>query len=178
MRSRFHTAEGLMVLTVLIGFKITGFGQTNGIPNRFIDYDGFLTNAAKVAVVRNERRVSEDRFIEMARETDTIVFDARSDDKYERLHVKGARHLSFPEITEAELAKMFPSKATRILIYCNNNFLNAPNTFATKAPAASLNIHTFNTLYNYGYTNVHELGPLIDIRNSRLQFEGTQVKKP
>ena len=63
---------------------------------------------------------------------------------------------------------------TRILIYCNNNFLNAPDTFPPKAAAASLNIHTFNTLYNYGCTNLYELGPLIDIRKAKLKFEGTQ----
>ena len=69
-------------------------------------------------------------------------------------------------------------KSTRILIYCNNNFLNAPDTFATKAAPASLNIHTFNTLYSYGYTNIYELGPLIDIRKAKLAFEGTQVRAP
>jgi hypothetical protein len=47
-----------------------------------------------------------------------------------------------------------------------------------KAPAASLNIHTFNTLYNYGYTNVYELAPLIDIRKAKLRFEGTQLEAP
>jgi hypothetical protein len=122
--------------------------------------------------------VSEDQFIAMSADPGTVIFDARSDDKYARLHLKGAKHLSFPEITAAELAKVFPTKSTRILIYCNNNFLNAPNTFASKAPAASLNIHTFNTLYSYGYTNVYELGPLIDIRKARLRFEGTQSEKP
>jgi hypothetical protein len=112
----------------------------------------------------------------MASQPGTIVFDARSDDKYQKLHIKGARHLSFPEITEPELAKVFSAKSNRILIYCNNNFLNAPDSFATKAPSASLNIHTFNTLVSYGYTNVYELGPLLDIRTTKLSFEGTQVR--
>jgi hypothetical protein len=167
---------GLIVAVILS--SAGGYAQTHNIPNRLIDYDGFLTNASKVALLRNERRISEDQFIRMAQEPGTIVFDARSDDKYKGLHIKGARHLSFPEITEAELAKVFPSKGTRILIYCNNNFLNAPNTLASKAPAASLNIHTFNTLYSYGYTNVYELGPLIDIKKTKLQFEGMQIKAP
>ncbi len=114
----------------------------------------------------------------MATEPGTVIFDARSDDKYARLHIAGAKHLSFPEITADELAKIFPAKSTRILIYCNNNFLNAPRSFATKAAPASLNIHTFNTLFNYGYTNVYELGPLIDIRKAKLKFEGTQLKMP
>ena len=51
-------------------------------------------------------------------------------------------------------------------------------TIAAKAAAAALNIHTFNTLYNYGYTNVYELGPLIDVRKAKLQFEGTSVPEP
>ncbi|HWX20522.1 MAG TPA: rhodanese-like domain-containing protein [Candidatus Binatia bacterium] len=157
---------------------LPAYAQTNNIPNRLIDYNTFLAQAADVGRLRSERRVTEDQFIEMAAEPGTVVFDARSDDKYARLHIKGAKHLSFPEITADELAKVFPSKSNRILIYCNNNFLNAPNTFATKAPTASLNIHTFNTLYSYGYTNVYELGPLIDVRKAKLRFEGTQLEKP
>jgi rhodanese-like protein len=152
--------------------------ETNNIPNRLIDYDTFLAHAADVGRLRNERRLTEENFIEMSASPGTIVFDARSDDKYTKLHIKGAKHLSFPEITADELAKVFPNKATRILIYCNNNFLNAPNTFAAKSATASLNIHTFNTLYSYGYTNVYELGPLIDIRKAKLRFEGTQSEAP
>jgi hypothetical protein len=37
--------------------------------------------------------------------------------------------------------------------------------------SASLNIYTFNVLHSYGYTNVYELGPLIDIRAARIPFE-------
>jgi len=158
--------------------ELAANAETNQIPNRLIDYEGFLNHAAEVGHLRNQRRVSEDKFIEMAAEPGTIIFDARSDDKYAKLHIKGAKHLSFSEITAAELEKIFPNKSTCILIYCNNNFLNAPNTFASKASAASLNIHTFNTLYNYGYTNVYELGPLIDIKKARLPFEGTQLNSP
>jgi len=152
--------------------------QTNSIPNRLVDYDTFLAHAADIGRLRNERRVSEEKFIEMAAEPKTVIFDVRSDDRYKKLHIKGARHLNFTEITAPELAKVFPDKSTRILIYCNNNFLNAPNNFAEKAASASLNIHTFNTLYSYGYTNVYELGPLIDIRKAKLRFEGTQLQSP
>ena len=49
----------------------------------------------------------------------------------------------------------------------------APDTFGRKeAPAASLNIHTLNVLYAYGYENVYELGPLLDVRKTRIPFEG------
>ena len=149
--------------------------QTNKISNPLVDYDTFLSHAADIGKLRSERRVTEEQFVQMSAQPGTIVFDARSDDKYKMLHIKGARHLSFPEITAAELGKVFPDKSTRVLIYCNNNFLNSPVAFATKAASASLNIHTFNTLASYGYTNVYELGPLIDIKKSKLSFEGTLV---
>ena len=177
-RILLHLSVGLAISLGTLLFPAAAFAQTNGIANPLINYDTFLAHAADVGRLRNERRVSEQRFIEMAAESGTIIFDARSDDKYQKLHIAGAKHLSFPEITAAELNKLFPKKSTRILIYCNNNFLNAPDSFATKAPSASLNIHTFNTLYSYGYTNVYELGPLIDIRKAKLVFEGTQARQP
>jgi hypothetical protein len=169
--------KSVMMCAVAI-FTSAVYAETNDISNRLIDYDAFLAQAADVGRLRNERRVTEEQFIKMSAEPGTVIFDARSDDKYAKLHIKGAKHLSFPEITAGELAKVLPTKSTRILIYCNNNFLNAPNTLASKAPAASLNIHTFNTLYNYGYTNVYELAPLIDIRKAKLRFEGTQLEAP
>jgi phage shock protein E len=174
LHARF-TFGTLLIITVAVLAGPT-FAQTNAIPNRLIDYETFLAHASDIGRMRMERRVTEQQFLGMAAQPDTVVFDARSDDKYQKLHIKGARHLSFPEITEPELGKVFPGKSTRILIYCNNNFLNAPDTFATKAPAASLNIHTFNTLISYRYTNVFELGPLLDVHKTKIPFEGTQAK--
>ena len=155
---------------------VSATAETNSIPNRLIDYQTFLAKAGEVGRLRMERRVTEEQFIAMSREPGTVVFDARSDDKYQRLHIKGAKHLDFTEITSDNLAKVISSKSSRILIYCNNNFLNEPTAFAAKAPAASLNIHTFNTLVNYGYSNVYELGPLVDIRKTKIEFEGTQLR--
>jgi hypothetical protein len=166
------------LVCVVVSTVLASSGETNNIPNPLIDYDTFLVHASDVGRLRSERRVTQEQFLAMSSDPGTIIFDARSDDKYARLHIKRARHLSFSDITASELAKIFPAKSTRILIYCNNNFLNAPNTFASKAPTASLNIHTFNTLYSYGYTNVFELGPLIDISRAKLIFEGTQMKAP
>jgi 3-mercaptopyruvate sulfurtransferase SseA len=142
------------------------------IPNRLINYDQFLRDARTVATLRTERRITEDEFLRMARDPATIILDARSTEKYRQLHIKGAKHLSLPDITAAELARIIPNKSTRILIYCNNNFDNEPIAFPTKAPAASLNIYTFNTLYSYGYENVYELGPVINTTQSKLPFEG------
>jgi phage shock protein E len=149
--------------------------EENGLPNPLIDYNGFLDNAVKVRALRNQRRISEADFLRLAAEPGTIIFDARSDSKFAMLHVQGAKHLSLPDVTADELARIIPSKATRLLIYCNNNFNNEPQALPPKAVAASLNLYTFNTLYSYGYTNIYELGPLIDINKSILPFEGSLV---
>jgi len=162
----------------VVAVSLAACGETNNIPNALIDYDTFLARAADVGRLRNEHRLTEEQFIAMSEEPGTVIFDARSDDKYAALHIKTAKHLNFSDTTASELAKIFPAKSTRILIYCNNNFLNAPNTFAAKAITASLNIHTFNTLFSYGYTNVYELGPLIDIKKAKLAFEGSRLKTP
>lgn len=168
----------IFVLSLVIATLCRGLAvEQKQIPNRMIDYSGFLENASAVAQLREKRRVSEEDFIRMASEVGTIIFDARSDAKFALLHIKNATHLSLPDVTATELAKIVPDKSTRILIYCNNNFANEPTALPGKAPAASLNLYTFNTLYSYGYKNVYELGPLIDIRQSAFSFEGSLVRK-
>jgi len=139
--------------------------------NPSIDMNGFLKVSQEAAALRLRHRVSEDDFIRMSRMPGTLILDARSHDKYDLLHVKGAVNLSFPDIAVASLARTIPDKSTRILIYCNNNFLNAPNAFPSKLATASLNLSTFIALYNYGYRNVYELGPTLDVHQTRIQFE-------
>jgi phage shock protein E len=153
-------------------FAVTASAED--IPNRLIDYDAFQKNVLEVAMRRENRRITEAQFIRMSADKSTIVLDARSERMFARLHVKGARNLSLPDITAEELARIIPSKSTRILIYCNNNFLNEPEAFPSKNAAASLNVHTFSVLNAYGYTNVFELGPLLDIRKSKIRFEGSR----
>ena len=136
--------------------------------NLNIDMNGFLKDANEAAVQRQTHRVSEDEFIRMSREPGTIVLDARSHTKFELMHVQGAINLSFPDIDMESLEKVLPDKTARILIYCNNNFGGEKNAFPTKAPAASLNLSTYVTLYGYGYRNVYELAPFIDVHVTKL----------
>lgn len=140
-------------------------------PNPQIDMDGFIRSATEAARHRATRRVSEEEFLRMSRESGTLVLDARSRQKYDELHFKGAVNLSYPDIAVDSLKALIPDKGTRILIYCNNNFRNADGPFPSKLPAASLNLSTYTALYTYGYRNVYELGPLIDIRKTKLPFE-------
>ncbi len=145
-------------------------GQGRDIPNRLIDYPGFMAVAQEVWDLREERRLSEEEFIEMSKQEGTIILDTRSVAKYQEAHVAGAVHLNFSDISEKALQKVIPSQQTRVLIYCNNNFENAQESFPTKRARASLNIPTFITLYVYGYRNIYELGPVVDPSSSKLSF--------
>jgi len=145
--------------------------------NPKIDMPGYLAVANEAAAYRESHRVSEEEFIRMAAEPGTIVLDARSAAKFDELHIRGALNLSFPDITVDSLQRLLPDQATRILIYCNNNFSNAPGPFPDKAARASLNLSTYIALYSYGYRNVYELAPLIDIRTSKLTFDGSTLSR-
>ncbi|MEO7099748.1 MAG: rhodanese-like domain-containing protein [Luteolibacter sp.] len=145
-------------------------------PNPLIDYRGFVMTSTGLGKVHEERRVSEEKFIAMAAEPGTVILDARSTDKFQNIHIKGALHLPFTDFTEDALKKIIPDKTTRILIYCNNNFKNEPANFASKSATVSLNIQTFINLHTYGYENVYELAPLLDVKTTKIQFEGSIVK--
>ncbi|MHC2069424.1 rhodanese-like domain-containing protein [Bremerella sp. T1] len=144
--------------------------------NPQIDYQGFLKQAQEVAQVREKRRISEAEFLRMLEDSETVFLDARSKAMYDLLHVKGAVHISLPDMTEEDLAKVIPDKQTKVVIYCNNNFKNEPTAFATKAPVASLNLNTYNTLYSYGYRNIYELKPLLDRKTTKIPFAGSLVE--
>ena len=145
-------------------------GQNDRIPNPAIDMKSYLRLAKEAAKHRESRRLTEDEFIRMSQEPGVIILDARSKARFDELHIAGAINLSFPDITVASLESTLPDKNARILIYCNNNFRNAELAFPTKAAPASLNISTYISLYTYGYRNVYELGPLLDVKATKLEL--------
>ncbi len=161
----------ILVLGFLSAFQLVA-GEAR---NPAIEYSGFAKLTQELEPVRAKNRVSEEDFLKMASEPGTVVFDARSTDKFKRIHVKGALHLAFTDFTEEALQKVIPDKTTRILIYCNNNFDKDPVGFARKTAEVALNIQTFINLHAYGYKNVYELGPLLDVKTTRIPFEGTSV---
>jgi phage shock protein E len=143
---------------------LTGIAHANPA----IDMKGYLEVSREAAAHRQSRLVSEEEFLRMSREPGTVILDARSRDQYDELHVKDAINLSFPDIAIESLKSAIPDKRTRILIYCNNNFANAEGPFPAKIARASLNLSTYIALYSYGYRNVYELAPLIDLKASKL----------
>jgi phage shock protein E len=170
-----HHPRSVVVLAGLCVYcaALSAAEQRAPIVNPAIDVQAYLRVAGAATEHRESHRLSEDEFIRMSREPGTTILDARSKEKFDELHVKGALNLSFPDIAVGSLEALLPDKAARILIYCNNNFSNAESPFPSKLPSASLNLPTYIKLYDYGYRNVYELGPLLDVRATRIEFESS-----
>jgi hypothetical protein len=171
-----------LLATLALFATVSAFAQ--GVPgsdapiiNPAIDQDAYRRVVGDALGHRAHHRLSEAEFIAMSREPGTVVLDARSSAKFDELHVAGAINLSFPDLAIESLARMLPDKDARILIYCNNNFSGAAGPFPSKLPSASLNLPTYVALYDYGYRNVYELGPLIDIAASAIVFEGSTARE-
>ncbi|MCH7224960.1 rhodanese-like domain-containing protein [Verrucomicrobiaceae bacterium E54] len=162
----------------------------------FKDFEGLVAEAGKH---RADRLVDLDTFLKMSREPGVIILDTRSQFRFDRIHVKGAKHLNFSDFTQANLAEVIPTFETTVLIYCNNNFEGNQTDFASKialprpkgrvTPAEqfsvqerpimmALNIPTYVNLYGYGYRKVYELHELVDVKDPRIIFEGSIVDKP
>ena len=154
---------------------VTSAIATDEIPNQLIDYRGFKKIVFEAARERESHRLTEKQFLQAMLDKDTIILDARSASKYALRHVKGAVNLPFTDFTEDSLARVIPSKATKVLIYCNNNFEGSDTAFPAKAPAASLNLSTYTSLRAYGYTNIFELGPLLNVRATVIPFAGAEL---
>jgi hypothetical protein len=156
----------MRAIPLLIALISTATLAQSPPPNPRIDPHGFLSVTTHAMKHRENRRLSETDFLRMSKEPDAVVLDARSAEKFREMHIEGAVNLSFPDITAESLARLAPDKSTRILIYCNNNFTGATRAFPIKLPTASLNLSTFTALYDYGYRNVYELGPNVDVKKT------------
>jgi hypothetical protein len=148
---------------------------TGPIPNPLIDYKEFQKIVAVSASERESHRLTEPQFIAAMADKSAVLLDARSASKYGLRHIRGAVSLPFTDFTADTLARVIPAKDTKILIYCNNNFVGSPVSFASKMPSASLNISTYTSLRSYGYTNIFELGPLLNVRTTAIPFAGTEL---
>lgn len=170
--------------------------QSTNFPRARVSFDDFKQLVAEVEPHRAHRLIDFDTFLKMSAQPGVIVLDTRSADRYARIHLKGARHLSFTDFTQTALGQVIPSFDTTILIYCNNNFDGDPVNFASKIalprPSASnvaaaqfrnqakplmmaLNIPTYINLYGYGYREVYELNELVKVTDPRAVFEGSAV---
>lgn len=184
------------------------FGQSKKHKQAKVSFDDFKELVSAVEPHRAQRLVDFATFLAKSKQPNTIILDSRSAVRFERVHLKGARHLAFTDFTQDNLAKVIPNFDTTILIYCNNNFEGDEVDFASKVAVTpmgrlggsvpgqprdavvsqlavqakprmmALNIPTYVNLYGYGYQNVFELDELLDVKDPRVVFEGTLLKAP
>jgi len=162
-----------------------------------LDFDGFLNLAQEVQEVRQNQLVDFETFLEMMKDPTVVLLDTRSKKAYDQVHIEGAIHLDFSDFTAYKLAQVIPSKDTKILIYCNNNFssplgenntlkqnngplqskgVSAPSSIIPNSSPLALNIPTFITLYGYEYKNVYELSSQVNVNDRNLKLVGTAIK--
>jgi len=184
-----------LTCTLVLFVAHQGWTKPPDYPKAKVSFRDFKGLVAEVEAHRASRLVSLDTFLKMSKEPGTIILDSRSTFRYDRIHLQGARHLSFTDFTQGNLTKAIPSFDTRILIYCNNNFEGNQTDFASKIalPPPSnlvatqmqsqakpvmmaLNIPTYVNLYGYGYRNVYELDELVKVTDPRIRFEGSIAK--
>jgi hypothetical protein len=135
-----------------------------------VDYAGFAILTADLQADRATHLVSLERFWAMAGEGDTLILDARSRDAFARGHIAGAVNLPLTDFTAQSLAKTIGDPRRRLLIYCNNNFVNNVDPVVTKQLRLALNIQTFINLHGYGYANVYELSEAVDFNDPRVRW--------
>ena len=156
---------GLLTLATFIGCGLMAQAQENQV-----DYDGFLSLTGELTEYRESRLVDLETFNTMKADTDTILLDTRSRTAYLMGHIDGAVHLNFSDFTDDKLADIIPSKDTRILIYCNNNFTDNIAPVVVKRIELALNVPTFINLYGYGYENIYELDGAYSLEHPEIHW--------
>lgn len=190
--------SSLLVVCIMLLAAHAGMAQSTNYPRARVSFDDFKGLVSAVETHRASRLIDLNTFIRMSKDPGVIILDTRSAFRYERLHLKGAKHLAFTDFTQDNLAKTIPSFETSILIYCNNNFEGNQVDFASKvamprprsgSAAATqfdaqakplmmaLNIPTYINLFGYGYRNVYELHELVNVNDPRISFEGSVVEE-
>lgn len=188
----------ILAVTLVLLIANVAVAQDKNFPQAKVSFEDFKSLVAEVESHRAERLIDLDTFLKMSKQPGAIILDTRSTFRYERIHVKGALHLSFTDFTQDNLEKVIPAFETTILIYCNNNFEGNQTDFASKIamPVSqredalseqfkaqskplmmALNIPTYINLYGYGYRNVYELNELVQVNDPRITFEGSVVEQ-
>jgi len=173
MSTKRNVIIGLVTIATFIGCGLMASAFAPQTPPQKVDYDGFLGLTGEIADYRENRLVDLEAFNEMKSAQDTIILDTRSAEAFAMGHIDGAIHLNFSDFTDDKLASVIPSKDTRILIYCNNNFSDNIAPVMVKRVELALNVPTFINLYGYGYENIYELGETVSITDPDVNWEGT-----
>lgn len=95
-------------------------------------------------------------------EGSALLVDLRSKEDFAREHLSGAVNLPATELTDERVAKVVPSKTTRVVVYCDDQLM----------PTRKVALTTFGApaLRRLGYTKVLVLEPLYLRRDAGLSL--------
>ena len=164
---------GILTIAAFVGCGLLANAEAQETPepaDAMIDYDGFVGLSGELAAYRQSRLVDLETFNAMKAEPGTILLDTRSAEAFHMGHIEGAVNVNFSDFTDAKLAAALGDKATRILIYCNNNFSDNMAPVMLKRVELALNVPTFINLYGYGYENIYELKGAHSIKDADIHW--------
>ena len=164
---------GILTIAAFIGCGLLASADAQdagATKESLIDYDGFVGLSGELAAYRQARLVDLETFNTMKAQPGTILLDTRSAEAFQMGHIEGAVNVNFSDFTDAKLAAALGDKATRILIYCNNNFTDNMAPVMLKRVELALNVPTFINLYGYGYENIFELKGAHSIQDANIHW--------
>lgn len=100
---------------------------------------------------------------------DVLIIDVRPQYDFDEYHISGAINLPLTDITRGSLARVVPSKGSRIVIYCDNNF-------AYPARRLALTTMAYPTIKQLGYSNTFILESSDSLDEFPLPLEGRKNK--
>lgn len=118
----------------------------------------YYKKAEALSEFRRSRQVGINEAEKMLGDKNTILLDTRGDDDFKKIHIRGARHLSYADFTSDRLAKLLPDKNSRIIIYCDAAIM----TPLTRMMPLSTN--AFVDLHMQDYKNLYEIRSISDIQ--------------
>jgi 3-mercaptopyruvate sulfurtransferase SseA len=108
LRARLTAASTMLLVAS------AALAQDKNYPKAKVRFDDFKGLVTKVEAHRADRLVDLDTFLRMSKEPGVVILDTRSTFRFERIHVKGARHLSFSDFTQDNLRKVIPTLETTV----------------------------------------------------------------
>ena len=95
----------LFVAFAMLLVVVAACAQEANYPKAKVSFDDFKGLVAEVEVHRADRLVDLGTFLRMSKEPGAIILDTRSIFRFDRIHVKGAKHLNFSDFTQDNLCQ-------------------------------------------------------------------------
>lgn len=172
----------LAAAAVFVACVLGANSSLSAMTERLGDVDGFdaFVEAAEAAADRRTHALTPlDDFKSLIGQENTVLLDTRSRDAFERLHIDGAVNVEFADVSAETLLGVGIDSSTRVLIYCNNNFVSdgepAAISLQSKSTRTALNVPTTVTLRQAGVDKVVELAEAVAFTDSRLPLVGSDA---